>query len=127
MKEANETKPEKKYSEEEKKKEMILFLSSSEEKEGLLSKANRKLLSDPLNDNNPITVQVLGICSALAITVQLKPAIVMSLAVMFVMALSNVIISILRNSIPSNSNYRSVGNCCLYGNFGGSNLESLFI
>jgi len=89
------------YTEEEKKKEMILFLSSSEEKEGFLSKANRKLLSDPLNDNNPITVQVLGICSALAITVQLKPAIVMSLAVVFVMAFSNMIISILRNSIPS--------------------------
>lgn len=90
-----------KYTEEEKKKEMILFLSSSEEKEGFLSKANKKLLSDPLNDNNPITVQVLGICSALAITVQLKPAIVMSLAVVFVMAFSNMIISILRNSIPS--------------------------
>lgn len=88
-------------SEEKKKKEMIMFLSSSEEKEHFLSKANRKLLSDPLDDNNPITVQVLGICSALAITVQLKPAIVMSLAVVFVMAFSNMIISILRNSIPS--------------------------
>ncbi|MGM0635620.1 MAG: NADH:ubiquinone reductase (Na(+)-transporting) subunit D [Bacteroidota bacterium] len=86
---------------EEKKKEMILFLSKSEEKEHFLSKANRKLLTDPLNDNNPITVQVLGICSALAITVQLKPAIVMSIAVMFVMAFSNMIISVLRNSIPS--------------------------
>ncbi|NGZ90184.1 NADH:ubiquinone reductase (Na(+)-transporting) subunit D [Psychroflexus maritimus] len=88
-------------SEEKKKKEMIMFLSSSEEKEHFLSKANRKLLSDPLDDNNPITVQVLGICSALAITVQLKPAIVMSLAVVFVMAFSNMIISMLRNSIPS--------------------------
>ncbi|WP_127846810.1 NADH:ubiquinone reductase (Na(+)-transporting) subunit D [Psychroflexus aestuariivivens] len=85
----------------EKKKEMIMFLSSSEEKEHFLSKANRKILSDPLDDNNPITVQVLGICSALAITVQLRPAIVMSLAVVFVMAFSNVIISLLRNSIPS--------------------------
>ncbi|GAA0873228.1 NADH:ubiquinone reductase (Na(+)-transporting) subunit D [Gangjinia marincola] len=84
-----------------KKKEMILFLSSSEEKEHFLSKNNRKLLSDPLDDNNPITVQVLGICSALAITVQLKPAIVMSLAVVAVMAFSNMIISILRNVIPS--------------------------
>ncbi|MFN2260795.1 MAG: NADH:ubiquinone reductase (Na(+)-transporting) subunit D [Psychroflexus sp.] len=83
-----------------KKKEMIMFLSSSEEKEHFLSKANRKILSDPLDDNNPITVQVLGICSALAITVQLRPAIVMSLAVVFVMAFSNVIISLLRNSIP---------------------------
>lgn len=71
------------------------------EKEALFSKRNRALLSDPLNDNNPITVQVLGICSALAITVQLKPAIVMSIAVMFVMAFSNMIISILRNAIPN--------------------------
>ena len=100
MKENTEIKKEK-YTEEEKKREMILFLSNSEEKEGLLSKANRKLLSDPLDDNNPITVQVLGICSALAITVQLEPAIVMTLAVVFVMAFSNMIISILRNSIPS--------------------------
>jgi Na+-transporting NADH:ubiquinone oxidoreductase subunit D len=87
--------------EEKKKSEMLLFLSSSEEKEHFLSKANRKILKDPLDDNNPITVQVLGICSALAITVQLKPAIVMSLAVVFVMAFSNMIISLLRNSIPS--------------------------
>ncbi|TDN81817.1 Na+-transporting NADH:ubiquinone oxidoreductase subunit D [Salegentibacter sp. 24] len=84
-----------------KKKEMILFLSSSEEKEHFLSKGNRKLLSDPLNDNNPITVQVLGICSALAITVQLEPAIVMALAVTAVMAFSNMIISMMRNLIPS--------------------------
>lgn len=84
----------------EKKKELMMFLSGSEEKEHFLSSANRKILSDPLNDDNPITVQVLGICSALAITVQLKPAIVMSLAVVFVMAFSNVIISLLRNSIP---------------------------
>ncbi len=84
-----------------KKKEMILFLSSSEEKEHFLSKANRKLLTDPLNDDNPITVQVLGICSALAITVQLQPAIVMTLAVIVVMAFSNMIVSMLRNLIPS--------------------------
>ncbi len=70
-------------------------------KEALLSKQNRKLLSDPLNDNNPIAVQVLGICSALAITVQLKPAIVMSIAVIFVVAASNVIVSLLRNLIPN--------------------------
>ena len=54
-----------------------------------------------MDDNNPITVQVLGICSALAITVQLKPAIVMSISVMAVMAASNVIISLLRNLIPN--------------------------
>ncbi|RUA11861.1 MAG: NADH:ubiquinone reductase (Na(+)-transporting) subunit D [Flavobacteriia bacterium] len=73
----------------------------AEEKEGLFSKKNISLLTDPLNDDNPITVQVLGICSALAITVQLKPAIVMALAVMFVLIFSNVIISLLRNLIPS--------------------------
>ncbi|MFD1095128.1 NADH:ubiquinone reductase (Na(+)-transporting) subunit D [Salegentibacter chungangensis] len=84
-----------------KKKEMIFFLSSSDEKEHFLSKKNRKLLSDPLDDNNPITVQVLGICSALAITVQLEPAVVMAIAVMAVMAFSNMIISMLRNLIPS--------------------------
>jgi Na+-transporting NADH:ubiquinone oxidoreductase subunit D len=59
------------------------------------------LISDPFNDNNPITVQVLGICSALAITVKLEPAIVMSLSVMFVLAAGNVIISLIRNLIPN--------------------------
>lgn len=87
--------------EEKRKKEMILFLSKSEEKESFLSKANKKLLSDPLDDNNPITVQVLGICSALAITVQLKPAIVMSLAVVFVMAMGNVVVSLIRDLVPN--------------------------
>lgn len=71
------------------------------DKEGLFSKKNRKLLQDPLDDDNPITVQVLGICSALAITVQLKPAIVMSIAVLFVMVFSNLIVSLVRNLIPS--------------------------
>ncbi len=71
------------------------------ENEGLFSKQNRSLLIDPLDDNNPITVQVLGICSALAITVQLKPAIVMALAVLFVLVFSNVIVSLLRNLIPN--------------------------
>ena len=73
----------------------------SDKKEPLFSKKNRKLLSDPLDDNNPITVQVLGICSALAITVQLKAAVVMSLSVLAVMSIANVIISLLRNYIPS--------------------------
>tara|TARA_B100000287_G_C20626974_1_gene778235 strand:- start:225 stop:875 length:651 start_codon:yes stop_codon:yes gene_type:complete len=67
----------------------------------LLSKKNRKLLSDPLDDNNPITVQVLGICSALAITVQLEPAIVMSISVLVVLSVANVVVSLLRNLIPS--------------------------
>ena len=65
----------------------------AEEKEALFSKKNKALLTDPLDDNNPISVQVLGICSALAITVQLKPALVMSLAVLFVIIASNVIVS----------------------------------
>lgn len=69
--------------------------------EPLFSKKNKGLITDPLNDSNPITVQVLGICSALAITVQLKPAIVMSLSVLAVLAIGNVIISLLRNMIPS--------------------------
>jgi Na+-transporting NADH:ubiquinone oxidoreductase subunit D len=69
--------------------------------EPLFSKKNRRLLTDPLDDNNPITVQVLGICSALAITVQLKPAFVMTMSVFFVLAVGNVIISLMRNLIPS--------------------------
>jgi Na+-transporting NADH:ubiquinone oxidoreductase subunit D len=72
----------------------------AEEKEPLFSKQNRALLTDPLDDNNPISVQVLGICSALAITVQLKPALVMSIAVLFVVIASNVIVSLIRNLIP---------------------------
>jgi Na+-transporting NADH:ubiquinone oxidoreductase subunit D len=70
-------------------------------KEGLFSAKNKRLLYDPLNDNNPITVQVLGICSALAITVKMKPSIVMALAVIVVCAFSNVIISVIRNIIPN--------------------------
>jgi len=81
------------------KKATLLFVNK--EREPLFSKKNRKLLSDPMDDNNPITVQVLGICSALAITVQLKPAVVMSISVMAVMAASNVIISLLRNLFPT--------------------------
>lgn len=69
--------------------------------EPLFSKKNLKLLSDPLNDSNPITVQVLGICSALAVTAQLKPSLVMAISVMAVMGFSNVIISLLRNTIPN--------------------------
>jgi Na+-transporting NADH:ubiquinone oxidoreductase subunit D len=61
----------------------------------------KSLLVDPLDDNNPITVQVLGICSALAITVQLKPAIVMALSVMVVTGFSNLIVSLMRNLIPN--------------------------
>ncbi len=69
--------------------------------EPLFSKKNKKLITDPFNDNNPITVQVLGICSALAITVKLEPAIVMALSVTVVTAFGNLIISLMRNLIPS--------------------------
>lgn len=61
----------------------------------------KKLLMDPFSDNNPITVQVLGICSALAVTVKLETAVVMALALTSVVTLSNVVISLLRNVIPS--------------------------
>ncbi|MCB0396255.1 MAG: NADH:ubiquinone reductase (Na(+)-transporting) subunit D [Flavobacteriales bacterium] len=74
---------------------------AAEPKEPLFSKKNRKLLSNPMNDENPITVQVLGICSALAITVQMKQALVMGISVMVVTACGNVIISMMRNLIPS--------------------------
>ncbi len=60
-----------------------------------------KLVTDPLNINNPVTVQILGICSALAVTVKMQPAVVMALSVMFVLAFANVIISLLRNTIPT--------------------------
>ena len=66
----------------------------------LFSKQNKEAFSKPLNLDNPILVQVLGICSALAVTSQLKPAIVMGLAVTIITAFSNVIISIIRNTIP---------------------------
>jgi Na+-transporting NADH:ubiquinone oxidoreductase subunit D len=69
--------------------------------EGLFSKKNIGLLSSPLGTNNPITIQVLGICSALAVTAQLKPAFVMALSVTVVVAAANVIISMLRNTIPN--------------------------
>lgn len=66
----------------------------------LFSKQNKAAFIEPLHLNNPIMVQVLGICSALAVTSQLKPAIVMGLAVTIITAFSNVIISIIRNTIP---------------------------
>jgi Na+-transporting NADH:ubiquinone oxidoreductase subunit D len=68
---------------------------------GLLSKKDSILLTDPLADNNPITIQVLGICSALAITAELKASIVMAISVLFVLGLGNVVISLMRNIIPS--------------------------
>lgn len=71
-----------------------------EEKIFGFGKKERKLLTDPLDDNNPITVQVLGICSALAVTTLLVPSIVISVAVIFVCAFSNLFTSLLRKSIP---------------------------
>jgi len=67
----------------------------------LLSKKDANLILDPLADNNPITIQVLGICSALAITAELQASVVMAVSVIFVMGLGNVVISLLRNVIPS--------------------------
>ena len=71
------------------------------EKESLLSKRRKKFVTDPLNDDNPITIQVLGICSALAVTTQMKPTLVMSLSVIFVLIFSNLIISLMRNAVPT--------------------------
>lgn len=70
------------------------------EREPLFSAKTKKLLLGPLNKDNPITVQVLGICSALAVTVKLEPAVVMSISVIVVTAMSNLLISLLRNTIP---------------------------
>ncbi len=71
------------------------------EKEPLFSKRRKKLLSDPLNDDNPITVQVLGICSALAVTVKMEPTLIMAVSVVFVIVFSNLTISLIRNLIPN--------------------------
>ena len=75
-------------------------MSELKTKEPLFSAKNLKLIKNPLGKDNPITVQVLGICSALAVTAKLQPAIVMALSVIVVVALSNVVVSLLRNTIP---------------------------
>lgn len=69
--------------------------------EPLLSKRRKKFVTDPLDDDNPVTVQVLGICSALAVTAQMKPTIVMAISVTAVIVCSNLVISMLRNLIPN--------------------------
>ena len=74
---------------------------SKNEKEPLFSAKNMKFLTGPFSANNPVIVQILGICSALAVTVQLKPAIVMALSVTVVTAFSNLVMSLLRNGVPS--------------------------
>ncbi len=76
-------------------------MSEIKEKESWFSAKNLKLLTEPINSKNPITVLVLGICSALAVTVKMKPAFVMAISVMVVTAFSNLIISLLRNTIPN--------------------------
>jgi Na+-transporting NADH:ubiquinone oxidoreductase subunit D len=65
-----------------------------------LSQKTKEVLFGPLNINNPVVVQVLGICSALAVTVQLKPALVMGIAVTIIVAMANVVVSLIRNTIP---------------------------
>ena len=67
----------------------------------LFSKMNREIFSSPLTMNNPVTVQVLGICSALAVTAKLEPAVVMGFSVTVILAVANVVISLLRNTIPN--------------------------
>ena len=80
-----------------KEKEIIKIKPS----EGFLSKRRKKILVDPLDDNNPISIQVLGICSALAVTIKLEPTIIMAISVVFVMIFSSLITSIIRNYIPT--------------------------
>lgn len=75
-------------------------MSEKKEREPLFSSKNLKLLTDPLGDNNPITIQVLGICSALAVTAKLQPAIVMAISVMVVLSVSNVVVSLFRALVP---------------------------
>lgn len=70
-------------------------------REPLFSKKNKKLITDPLNDNNPVTIQVLGICSALAVTVKMEAAVIMSISVLFVLVLSNITVSLIRNLVPN--------------------------
>lgn len=79
----------------------MLKAMSKQEKESMFSAKNLKYLTGPFNANNPVIVQILGICSALAVTVKLKPAIVMALSVMVVTGFANLVMSSLRNGIPS--------------------------
>ena len=76
-------------------------VKEQEKKEALFSKKNVRVLKDPLDDNNPITVQILGVCSALAVTTQVKPALIMALGLTVVTAFSNLILSMIRKGIPN--------------------------
>ena len=80
---------------------MLNTANAKKPAEPLLSKRRKKFVIDPLNDDNPITVQVLGICSALAVTVKMEPTLIMSISVIFVIVFSNLLISLLRDLIPS--------------------------
>ena len=82
----------------------------------LFSKKNKEVFSTPLGLNNPVTVQVLGICSALAVTAKLEPAIVMGLSVTVITAFSNVVISLLRKTSQPYPYHRPVGGSCSVGN-----------
>ena len=83
----------------------------------LFSKKNKEVFSTPLGLNNPVTVQVLGICSALAVTAKLEPAIVMGLSVTVITAFSNVVISLLQDDTQPYPYHRSAGGCCRVGNY----------
>jgi Na+-transporting NADH:ubiquinone oxidoreductase subunit D len=74
---------------------------ATDTKNAVFGKKERKLITDPIDDNNPVTVQVLGVCSALAVTSQVYPALIMAVGVTFVTAFSNLVTSMLRKSIPS--------------------------
>ncbi|MCU0418426.1 MAG: NADH:ubiquinone reductase (Na(+)-transporting) subunit D [Cyclobacteriaceae bacterium] len=81
--------------------EVAELVKEEKKAEPLFSKKNRKLISNPLDSDNPITVQVLGICSALAVTTQMVPALFMAGSLLFVTVFSNLFISLMRNTIPS--------------------------
>jgi Na+-transporting NADH:ubiquinone oxidoreductase subunit D len=80
--------------------EAVIQEPKVKKKDSFLSLKERALITDPLNDNNPITVQVLGICSALAVTTLVYPSLIMAIAVIFVCSFSNLVTSLLRKHIP---------------------------
>lgn len=81
--------------------EVVEKTEEKKPKEALLSKKRKSLVSNPMDSDNPITIQVLGICSALAVTIALEGTVIMALAVTFVLVMANVVISALRNTIPN--------------------------
>jgi Na+-transporting NADH:ubiquinone oxidoreductase subunit D len=81
--------------------EVLDKVEVKKDKEALFSKKRKSLVSNPMDSDNPITIQVLGICSALAVTIALEGTLIMAFAVMFVIVMSNVVISTLRNTIPN--------------------------